>query len=265
MGDHRGEIGAQRTVRFGILTDIHSGPNFDTRRGEAAEELLSHAVAAMAEAGVEFVVDLGDRINDTGDTARDRAELVRVKGIIDQLKCPVYHVYGNHDVVTLSKEEQNDLLGKQAAYEAIQLDGMALVLLDSTDIVVDRIGGALGEEQLAWLNDQLSRLQGDIFVFSHHPLAQQDVDRHGYFGRHQHQAFVENWLAVDEALRGQPRVRARFNGHLHWTYTAHVSGQLHYTLPSLVDTWLTGEPTGAYTIVDVAPDALRVYVKGRNG
>lgn len=255
--------GTGRRIRFGVVSDIHAGPNEGNRRGEAATSLLAHAVDVMAEAGVEFVVELGDRVNNT-TPEEDWQRLVEVRHIFDRLPCPVYHLHGNHDVEDIPKDEQNDLLGKRGNYECIQMDGLALILLDTTDIPIESVGGALGAEQLKWFEEQLDALSGDVLVFSHHPLVEQDIRWHSYFVEHPHHAFVQNRDAATRLYESNPKVRALFSGHLHSMFSGVASGRALYTVPSLVDARLTGQPLGAFGIVDVTSAAVQWHVFGKN-
>jgi Icc protein len=249
-----------QSTRLVVVGDIHCGPDQDTQLGSRAPELLDGVVAAARAFRAHGIVDLGDRINPVAH-AQDRARTAYVRRRLLEAGVPVYHVLGNTDVANLEKHEVCRLLGKTGPYEIAELNGWRLVLLDSVDPPVERVGGAVGEAQRAWLADA-TRGARPCLVFSHHPLAEQPLEGHRYFTARPHLAGVRGAEDLRPFL-DRPDVRAVFAGHLHWTRTAAVGGTCHVTLASLVDCAYTGgEAANAYALVTAGRDGLDVTVAG---
>lgn len=250
-------------MRFAVISDVHCGPNMDTRWGENAVALLERAIDVLKTLDVQFVVDLGDRINDV-DLESDRKNVTAVRDAYSKLGRPVYFLYGNHDTVFLSKEEYGQIVGKKGAYESVDVGDYRLLLADSVDPVYDRVGGTYSPEQVRWLRESIEASDKEIILFSHHPLAEQDIDSHWYFGKNPHHAFVQN--RVDVLPYINEKVRAVFSGHLHWIRKIVQGKTVHFTVPSFVDVFLTGSmPPGFFSVVDITPDSLKVQIRTVEG
>lgn len=250
-------------LRFGLVTDVHYGPNMDTRAGETAIELLQRAVDILNHEKVSFVVDLGDRINDT-DLESDRVRVQRVHETYQALECPVYYVYGNHDLVNLSKEEYGEIIGKKEPRQIFDAEGYTVVLADSTDPVVDRVGGSFSEEQRQWLSDALTRVDGKVLFCSHHPIDNQDFSSHWYFSKFPHHALGHHREDVNRVL--QDKILAAFCGHMHWIRKVASGGATFFTIPSFIDIFLTGQrPPGFFAVVEVEGDKVSVELRTVEG
>ncbi len=249
-------------MKIGIVTDIHYGPDVETRLGSQAPAQLRTFGEAMRALAPACLLDLGDRINDvTAD--KDREHTTWVRRTLTEIGVPVYHVFGNHDVANLSKRELGATLGKWAAYEYVDLDGIRLVLLDSQDPTVERIGGTLGTEQLAWLSSTIRGSRQPCLIFCHHPLDEQAVDGHWYFEAHPGHAHAGNRENARRIFEEGGRVLAVFSGHMHWTRATMINGIPYVTIGSIVDGGFTkGRPCGAFAEVTVDGGTVGVRVAG---
>ncbi|HKV45970.1 MAG TPA: metallophosphoesterase [bacterium] len=233
-------------MKLGIVSDIHCGPDADTRLGSRSPTLLEAFGEAMQAFRPDCIIDLGDRINDVA-RAQDRQRTAWVRKTLAALGVPVYHVLGNHDVANLSKADLADLLSKRGSYETVNQNGLGLVLLDSQDPPFERIGGTVGSGQREWL----------------HPLDEQRLDGHWYFAAHPAHAYARGREAVRWAIERSGRVLAVFSGHIHWTRVTTIGGIPYVTLGSLVDGGFThGRPCGTFAAVTVRQRAIDVEVAG---
>ena len=209
------------------------------------------------------IVDLGDRINSVGagqDAVRERY----VRRRLEDTSVPVHHVLGNTDLERLPKHEALAAVKKGWPAEAVDLDGVRLVLLDTLDPPVAEVGGSIGAAQLEWVRVALAEHPGPSLVFGHHPLDEPALEGHHYFAGRSSIAAVQNRTEVRAVLERAPEVAAVFSGHLHRTSAAAIGGIPYVTVGSLVDTAYTGgEPAGAYAIVTVGAEAVEVHVAGR--
>ena len=251
------------SLRIGLVTDIHSGPDMDTRLGSTAFPLLDRFVEEMARRfKPDLVVDLGDRINDV--EAREDTERIRkVRSRLESIGVPALFLYGNHDLINVGPAEQQRLLGKRGDYESLDFRGVHLILLNSQDPTFGGVGGTLSDVQLEWLEADLRNGEGPVVVFCHHPLNEQDVTPHWYFRDHPDFALAVNRERARTLLTRSRRVKAVFHGHMHWNHTAVIDGIPYITVESLVCCGMTnGQPAGAFTEV-IVEETGRVQVEVR--
>jgi len=233
-------------LRIGLVTDIHHGPDMDVRVGSAAPELLEKFTRRMrTDFRPDLIVDMGDRINDT-DLEADRRRLGEVRQMLETAGVPILYVWGNHDLLNVPPPEARAILGKKADYESHEVGGYHLVILNSQDPTVERIGGTLSDAQLDWLERDLAGGTGPTIVFCHHPLDEQDPSRHWYFKDHHDHAWANNRQRARAIIAASRRVKAVFNGHMHLNTVEVIDGVPYLTLMSLVDAGITRGPSGCW-------------------
>ena len=113
-------------LKLAIVTDIHHGPTRYTKRGDRALPLLREAHAQIDGSGIDFVVELGDRISNV-DRDTDRRLMHEVAAQFESLQTPRAHLLGNHDLHYLSAAENEDILGCPMRSRSIDLKGRHLV------------------------------------------------------------------------------------------------------------------------------------------
>jgi 3',5'-cyclic-AMP phosphodiesterase len=251
-----------RPTRLALIADIHCGPDRDTQLGSRAPDLLETFVSAVRAFRPDGVIDLGDRINSVAH-GQDGVRTAYVRRRLLETGAPVYHVLGNTDAECLSKNDLTGVLGKPSAYEAVDLDGPRLIVLDSLDPSVDGIGGTIGEAQLDWLGGVL-RTPRPCLVCCHHPLDDQPLTGHRYFEARPGLAGVCNRVRVRRLLEQAGNVSVVFAGHMHWTRFTRMAGVPHLTLGSLVDgAYTDGEPGGTYAFVTIDDQRIEISIAGR--
>jgi 3',5'-cyclic AMP phosphodiesterase CpdA len=258
-------IPVNEVLRIGLISDIHLGPDRETRRGADAERLIGQFLEDMRLFAPAFIVDLGDRIMEV-DEPTDRRHSVLVRDLLRRAEAPVFHLLGNHDVAHLPKREVSGLLDLPASYRSAQLNGYQCVFLDSTDPVVGEYGGHISEAQIAWIEAELTRAERPAVVFCHHPLDDQPIESNPLFQEHPEWGAVDNRATVREVLARSRKVVAVVTGHAHWNRATCVGGVPFLTIQCLVETWNTGgEPAGAYGKLWIEPKGrLRLEVMGRD-
>lgn len=234
-------------LRIGLITDIHGHKaSWDGQRKK-----LAAAVETFRRCGVDCIVELGDRIKEA--SREDDADMMRgIRAALLEAGTPVYHLFGNHDVIYLPKQEQNELLDKQGDYEMVVRSGCRLILLDSTEGVS---GGPISQEQLTWLQQAIEEASPSetVLVFCHHPLDVPDVTGHSYFESRPREAAAANAEEVRGILARTGRVAAVFHGHLHRWQESRWDGIPYVTLPSFTDDEDERFPSGGFAIVEVPP------------
>jgi Icc protein len=252
-------------IRIGLITDIHHGPDQADKPGSEALALVDRFVADMRDrVRPDLIVDMGDRINDVS-AAEDARRLAEVVARFAPAGAPALYLHGNHDVVHLDAPTVSRILGRRAEFESVHVASFHVVLLNSQDPTFAGGGGTLSPAQLEWLAGDLHHCAAPKLVFCHHPLDEQDVGTHWYFGRHEGTALARNRERARALFARAGTVRAVFSGHIHWTHLSVLDGIPYLTLGSLVETTLTGgAPAGTTAEVEVGEAGeVRVEVRGR--
>lgn len=252
-------------MRFALIADIHNGPvgmhnGVEQKLGSHAEGLLRNLVDEMnRKVYPAFVVQLGDAIEDT-NTIADSMNYAGTMAILDGLDAPHYNVVGNHDRARIPEGELLGLAGLTRTYYSFTHGAYRFIVLDTALDAARR--PTVSPEQLSWLEEELSSSDADTVVLSHACLADQDLAGNVWFSGWEEGALVGNRAEVREALR-LGNVRAAFCGHVHWNRMDVHDGIPYFSLQSLVENVLgDGVPAGAYAIVELDEDSVRVRVRG---
>lgn len=180
-------------LSFALLTDTH----ISTSNPRPMEDLQRSIADINQNPNIEFVVVTGD-LTESGD----RASIQAIKDALDQLNVPYYAASGNHET-TWSESGVMDfsrMFGDSRF--AFSHDGMFFIGFNSGP-VIRMADGHVAPQDIAWLKHNLDSVSkaGDapIFVFTHYPLRNGDVD---------------NWYDVTDVLR-EHNVQCLMGGHYH--------------------------------------------------
>ena len=178
---------------FALLTDTH----ISTSNPRPMEDLQRSIADINQNPEIEFVVVTGD-LTESGD----RASIEAIKAALEQLHVPFYAASGNHET-TWSESGVMDfsrVFGDSRF--AFSHTGMYFIGFNSGP-VIRMADGHVAPQDIAWLKHNLDSVSkaGDapIFVFTHYPLKNGDVD---------------NWYDVTDVLR-QHNVQCVMGGHYH--------------------------------------------------
>lgn len=221
---------------FAQISDAHfSSAKINTSYRLTAEsgELLQDAINQINETpNIDFVMFTGDMIN-----TPYQKELMKFIPYANQLKYPWYAVLGNHDISIggyLSKKLYIDILNShnrnfsfsKPYYSFEPKHGYKVIGLDT--IIDDRItaNGELSQDELKWLDKELSKSKNDIvLIFMHGPLVEPLHSKN------------HATLNADKALDIINKYKnpiAIFSGHYHTTKVTQTGNVLHVSTPSLV-------------------------------
>lgn len=178
---------------FALLTDTH----ISSSNPRPMEDLQRSIAEINQNPAIEFVVVTGD-LSENGD----RASIQAIKDALDQLHVPFYAASGNHET-TWSESGVMDfsrVFGDSRF--AFTHNGMYFIGFNSGP-VIRMADGHVAPQDIAWLKHNLDSVSaaGDapIFVFTHYPLRNGDVD---------------NWYEVTDVLR-EHNVQCVMGGHYH--------------------------------------------------
>ncbi|MGF1506417.1 MAG: metallophosphoesterase family protein [Anaerolineae bacterium] len=252
---------------FAHLTDIHlsaQSASWSTIDDEA-DDLLRETIDRLNDtADLDFVVITGDVL----DVAVP-SELARFTALMDKLQAPWHFVPGNHDgfidpnhpdsfappqaVPSIAPRMMDPVPYAQKARWSRQVAaGIQLIGLDSR--YADDWAGTIGDEQIAWLRDELETHRDDaVLIAVHHPLHQiTPRNSEPYFKN-----FVaDNAEQVTAVLDEHPQVKMVLSGHHHANHIARIGARVHVATASL-----TGYPC-AYRLIRFEPqgDAYRIQI-----
>ena len=219
------------SMTFVQLSDLHLAPPGRLIAGVDPMRQMGSVLARIErlEVAPAFIVVSGDLAD---DGSAESYEVVNdVLTGLGSGVTPVLLALGNHDDratfcrVVLGENRIDD----QGPYCHSQLiDGLRVIVLDST--IPGDVGGALGEAQLAWLEDELRMPapRGNLIVL-HHPCRLAGPAHH-------YPAFIVRESAALEAIvaRHRDRVIGVLAGHSHQANSAPFGGTLHATAPAVL-------------------------------
>ncbi len=253
--DPTGSFASNRQILFGMVTDPHYAdtPPRGTRFYRQSAQKMAECVALMNKKGVHFLIELGDfkDMDVPPNSAKTLEYLRKIEGVFQKFRGPTYHVLGNHDVDSISKDEflravTNTRIPPHARFYAFSRNGIRFLVLDA-DFRKDGKEYCRGDfdwkdtaipaEELAWLKRELNATRQPAIVFVHQPL-----DGEG-------DLFVKNAAAVRAVLENSKRVLAVFQGHKHEGGYSQINGIHYYTLKALVEG--SGKENNAYATVEV--------------
>ena len=254
-------------MRFAIVTDIHIG---EERPYEGLIRKLSRFSLSSLEKIVNrinseldcaFMVQLGDLIEDGKDAEEDLANYMKGIAAFAACKIPVLHLLGNHEQVNLDYEQVCRAAGLKNLHYSCEIEGYKQICLfshskDHTDIYVD-------EQQLRWLEQQLTDAQKPCLIFIHHPIDEQDLKGSFWFEKYPDYCFVQQRNRIRKLLEDSGKVIAVFNGHVHRNYFSTINGIHYFSLQSLVERMPgLNQPGETHAFIEVNPDQIVVDIHG---
>ena len=179
---------------FALLTDTH----ISTSNPKPMEDLQRSIADINQNPDVEFVVVTGD-LTESGD----RASIQAIKDALDQLRVPYYAASGNHET-TWSESGVMDFTRVFGDSRFAFSHAGAYFIGFNSGPVIRMADGHVAPQDIAWLKHNLDSVSAvgnatPIFVFTHYPLRNGDVD---------------NWYEVTDVLR-QYNVQCVMGGHYH--------------------------------------------------
>lgn len=265
-------------MKFAIVNDMHIGPltsgfsqGVQRKLIPESERLVKQFVEKMNnEEYPEFVINLGDVIEDVNDREVDIGSYKKALSLFSNLKMPVYFLIGNHDVRTLTAKEIADMLGYEEMYYSFDHGAFHFVVLSfemtgqHTKILSD-IKAEVPKSQLEWLKNDLSLTNKPVVVFIHYGLAEDDMKGNFWFESNPQNALLGNRVEVRKILEDSGKVKAVINAHQHWNKMHVNNGIPYFTVTSLVENFKNdGIASEAHTIVNLDEKGIVVDVKGND-
>ena len=230
---------------FALLTDTH----ISTSNPKPMEDLQRSIADINRNPDIEFVVVTGD-LTESGD----RASIQAIKAALDQLRVPYYAASGNHET-TWSESGVMDFTRVFGDSRFAFSHAGAYFIGFNSGPVIRMADGHVAPQDIAWLKHNLDSVKHStpdtlhstpytlhptpIFVFTHYPLRNGDVD---------------NWYEVTDVLR-EHNVQCVMGGHYHRNLIFDCDG----ITDVLNRSNLRGNDTiNGYSIISVT-DSIRFY------
>ena len=255
---HANSMDGKAKLSFGIVTDVHyadTDPKGSRKYRESFAK-MTECVKLMNDKKVDFFIELGD-LKDQGKTITEESTLKyldAIEKVYGQFNGPRYHVLGNHDVDSISKEQflarvENTGIAKGSTYYSFDVKGLHFVVLDANNSAdgsnydhgkFDWTDTNVPLKQLNWLKKDLASSTKPVITFVH-----QQLDVTGSTG-------VKNGPQVRQVLQDSKRALAVFQGHHHAGYYSYIEEVHYYTLKGMVEG--SGVQNNSYAIVEVYDD-----------
>jgi predicted phosphodiesterase len=250
--------GSRRTTRFGIFTDSHyaDADTVGSRYYRHSLDKLTECVELMNDQKVDFLVELGDfKDQDNPPIEQKTINYLRaVEKIFQKFNGPTYHVLGNHDMDSISKEQfltnvENTKIEPGKSYYSFDFNVSHFVILDAnykSDGTEYNHGNFnwtdanIPPAELNWLKEDLAAARGPTIIFIH-----QLLDGTGA-------VYVNNAADIRRILEQSGKVMAVFQGHHHEGSYSYIEGIHYYTLKAMVEG--PGPKNNSYSIVEILPD-----------
>ncbi|MFA4827553.1 MAG: metallophosphoesterase [Candidatus Shapirobacteria bacterium] len=257
-------------MKFAIISDIHIG-DYRQHKGiyrkatPHAEKLLKDFVQKMNKSfKPDFVVQGGDMIEDT-NLVGDKKNYKKGLAMLSKLKCPVYHLVGNHELKYLSVKFLKEALGYKKLNFSFDNKNFRFIFLftkrfyPSKEIRID-------SSQLKWLKKKVNT-DKKIIIFSHYSLVPVDTRGNFWSSTRPDLTFIKNHRDFLKIISGK-NIRLVFNGHLHWNKKKMLKGVHYLTVQSLVENTsgkVEGPPANAFTLVNLKDKLASIKVLGKGG
>ena len=208
---------------FIVLSDTH------VNNGDAGD--LEKIAAEITKHSVDFVVVMGD-ISQNGDEG-DIKEFIR---IAKSFGVPVFPAIGNHDLYFNNWPVWEKNIGSTVYRVDVGTDAM---------LVLDSANGFFGNGQLRWLEDQINRTPGRVFVFTHFNLFSHGAGRASIASTTDKRERAK----IISLLKNGGKTPAMFSGHIHKRIITPLNGTDYISIEDFRD-------NSVYILVTVSPGGV---------
>lgn len=259
----------KKSVRFGIITDLHYSQreSYGTRYFSQTIDKLKAALDVFNQSNLDFLIELGD-FKDQDNKPQREATLTyldEIEKVYQTFQGPVYHVLGNHDMDSISKEDflqhtSNYKDADKKTYYSYVVNSIKFIVLDANfneDGTAYDSGNFtwtnayISPEQIEWLRRELSAKSKPVVIFIHQLLdAFSDIHP---------SVCVNNAAEILPLLEANGKVLAVFQGHHH---AGHYSfrNHIHYwTMKGMIEGSLPENNSFAIAEID---SEYNIHIEG---
>jgi 3',5'-cyclic-AMP phosphodiesterase len=216
---------ASNQVRIGMCSDAHLPTMHD------ATSRITEFIDEMKVTKPDFIIELGD-FAEVSDTAYFR--------IWNSFPRDKFHVIGNHEMDGgFSREQALKVRQMKSSYYSFDKCGFHFIILDGNDKKDAKAKGYkqfIGEQQIDWLKDDLSKTGYPVVIFSHQGLVEYQGAEEKYGIQNGEQ--VRSIIMEHNRLTPAKKVIACFNGHTHWDFAEQIDEVWYIHINSMSYNWL---------------------------
>lgn len=233
---------ADEPFRFGVVTDVHYADReaAGTRHYRLGISKLRAVIGLMNAERVRFLIELGDFKDQDPKPSEERtlAYLKDIEGVFRGFRGPRYHVLGNHDMDSLSKEQFHSVISNTGVdgdrtWYSFDHGGFHFVVLDANfrrDTTPYDKGNFdwrdtnIPPEQAGWLERDLKGTRRPTVVFVHQRLDEGTRE-----------TSIANRAAVRQILQDSGIAVLVMQGHVHEGAYQQIGGIHYYTQVASVE------------------------------
>ena len=241
-----------KRLKIGLITDLHHAdkPPAGTRHYQETLGKLDEAAYRFEKEEINFVVELGDLIDEADTVNSELRYLKDVNREFSVISKDRHCVLGNHCVTTLNKDEFLGGVEQKKSYYSFDRGNFHFLVLDACFRIdgtpygrknFDWKESSIPALELEWLQTDLKSTKKKTIVFVHHRL-----DVVSNFG-------IKNAAEVRKLLENSGKVLAVFQGHSHDNDLKDMGGIHYCTLRAMVEG--SGPDNNGYSIMDLTSDS----------
>lgn len=235
----------RRPVRFGIVTDLHYSRRepSGTRYYPQTMQKLKDAIKVFNNSNLDFLIELGD-LKDQGNVPEREQTIDYLDEIEKELQTfegPVYHVLGNHDMDSISKEDflqhtSNPDDADKKTYYSFASNHIKFIVLDANHNLdgvpydkgnFDWTKAFIPKDQIVWLQEELKEKNKPVVIFIHQLLDRfSDIDK---------ELCVSNADEIVPLLEENGNVLAVFQGHHHAGHYSFRNNIHYWTMKGMIE------------------------------
>ncbi len=243
-------------VSFGLMADIHYSDRPDepdrVRYFRTSLQNVKEAVEIFNEVGVDFIVSLGDSVQESADKFSTIDDLRRLDKELSKFNGDLHYVIGNHDLVRLTREDflENTSGAVNHANYFFDKEGYRFIVLDANWPP----NYTIHETVVLWLEERLVEAKEkdhQAIIFVHQGLDNRDHDH-----------VIKNAVEVREVFKRVGNVFAVFQGHTHPGGYWNVDGVHYLGIQALIN-----YPFPTFAIATIYEDGVDIegYGAHRHG
>ncbi len=254
---------AASPLRFGVVTDVHYADRSPagTRFYRLGVSKLRACVDLFNQQSADFMMELGD-FKDQDAVPAEESALAFLRSIevtLRGFRGPRYHVLGNHDMDSITKEQfqsvvSNTDIDPARTWYSFDRGGCHFVILDANfraDMTpyskgnFDWRDANIPPQQVAWLTADLRSAAKPAVIAVHQRLDDGEAE-----------PSIANRGVVRRILEDSGKVALVLQGHVHSGAYQQINGIHYYTLAGSIE---GGEPADATcAVVRMGPDVIDI-------
>ena len=207
---------SSKILKIGQISDIHIGNGDELVQGIDVCANFRKALNSESMQGLDLLVLSGDLSENSEPGAYEY-----VASLLKDYKAPVCIIPGNHDKLDVMRKyfDIESMIHGDRCFYRYDLKGKTMFFLDSGC-------GNVSQEQLTWLQEEASKIKGEVILFMHHPPC---FCGHRFMDLRYH---LDNMVEVQQVLAGIKNLTHIYAGHYHHHFEVNMGRQIVHVAPA---------------------------------